>query len=60
MSRSSYALGATENGYVLMVKVLVVGVALGAVVLRRRRMEGGVMLAIVGLAALLAALPPPR
>ncbi len=54
------ALGATDYGHVLMVKVLVVGVALGAVTLRRHRIEGGVVVMIVGLAALLAALPPPR
>jgi hypothetical protein len=35
-------------------------VALGAVALRRHRVEGGVVVTVVGLAALLAALPPPR
>jgi copper transport protein len=55
-----HALGATEYGYILIVKVLVVGVALGAAVLRRHRVEGGMVLVIVGLAALVAALPPPR
>ncbi len=59
-SGSLQALAGTEYGYVLVLKVLVVGAALGAVVLRRHRVEAGVVLAIVGLAALLAALPPPR
>ncbi len=57
---SLHALDATEYGYVLIVKVLAVGVALGAVALRRHRVEGGVVVTVVGLAALLAALPPPR
>jgi copper transport protein len=57
---SLQALGGTEYGYVLMVKVLVVAAALGAVALRRHRVEAGMVLTIVGLAALLAALPPPR
>jgi copper transport protein len=57
---SLQALGGTQYGYVLIVKVLAVGVALGAVAIRRHRLEGGVVVTIVGLAALLAALPPPR
>jgi copper transport protein len=55
-----HALGATDYGYVLMVKVLVVALALGAALLRRHRVEGGIVVVVVGLAALLAALPPPR
>jgi copper transport protein len=57
---SLQALGTTEYGYVLMVKVLAVAVALGAVALRRQRLEAGMVVTIVALAALLASLPPPR
>jgi copper transport protein len=54
------ALMATTYAQVLMVKVLVIGVALTAVLLRRRRIEFGILLAVVAVAAMLAALPPPR
>ena len=51
---------ANDYAYVLMLKILVVGAALAAAVLRRHRMELGLMATILGAAALLAALPPPR
>ena len=54
------ALMTTPYGQVLMVKVLVIGAALAVALLRRRRIEFGVLLAVVAAAALLAALPPPR
>lgn len=54
------ALMTTAYGQVLMVKVLVVGVAVTVALLRRRRLEFGVLLAAVAAAALLGALPPPR
>jgi copper transport protein len=50
----------TTYGQVLMVKVLIVGAALSMALLRRRRLEFGVLLAVVAAAAALAALPPPR
>jgi copper transport protein len=50
----------TTYGQVLIVKVLVVGAALSMALLRRRRLEFGVLLTVVGAAAALAALPPPR
>jgi copper transport protein len=54
------ALITTDYGRVLLIKVSVVGVALVAVILRRRRIELGMAMAIVATAALLAALPPSR
>jgi copper transport protein len=54
------ALMTTTYGQVLMVKVLVVGVALSVVLIRRRRLELGVLLTAIAAAAALAALPPPR
>ena len=45
---------------VLVLKVLMVGGALAAVALRRRRTELGVVTAVIAAAALLAALPPLR
>ena len=50
----------TDYGRVLLLKVLIVAVALVAVALRRPRLELGVVIAIVGAATVLAALPPPR
>jgi len=50
---------ANDYAYVLMLKVLIVGGALAAVLLRRHRVELGVMAAILGVATILAALPPP-
>jgi hypothetical protein len=44
----------------LLIKVLVIGVAVSMAVLRRRRLEFGVLAAMLAAAALLAALPPPR
>jgi copper transport protein len=51
---------ASDYGYVLLIKGVLVGAALGAAVLRRHRLELGSMVAIVAAATLLAALPPPR
>jgi putative copper export protein len=50
----------TTYGQSLMIKVLVVGVALSMALIRRRRLEFGVLLTVIAAAALLAALPPPR
>jgi len=49
----------SDYGRVLILKVLVVGAVVGAVVLKRRRLELGAALAVIGLAAIVAALPPP-
>jgi putative copper export protein len=54
------ALITTEYGWVLLVKALIVGAVFVAVVLRRRRLELGIALAVVGAAAVLGALPPSR
>jgi copper transport protein len=54
------ALMTTTYGQSLMIKVLVVGVALSMALIRRRRLEFGVLLTVIAAAALLAALPPPR
>jgi len=54
------ALITTEYGLALLLKVAVVGSALMAVALRRRRLELGLATAVVAAAALLAALPPSR
>jgi copper transport protein len=54
------ALMSTPYGQALMVKVLIVGAALCLAVLRRRRVEFGVLLAVVAVATVVAALPPPR
>jgi putative copper export protein len=51
---------ATDYGRALLVKVLVVAAALLTVVLRQRRLEVGLVIAVVALAAVLGALPPPR
>lgn len=50
----------TGYGQALVVKVLVVGAAVAMAVLRRRRAEFGVLLAVAAAAAVLAALPPSR
>jgi putative copper export protein len=50
----------TAYGQVLMIKVLVVGAALSMALIRRRRLELGVLLAVIAAAAVLGALPPPR
>jgi copper transport protein len=54
------ALMSTPYGQALLVKVLFVGAALCVALLRRRRVEFGVLLAVVAAAAVVAALPPPR
>ncbi len=54
------ALIRTDYGRVLLLKLFVVGVALLAVVIRRRRLELTVAIFIVATASLLAALPPSR
>ena len=54
------ALMTTAYGQVLVIKVLIIGVAVSMAVLRRRRLEFGLLLAVLAAAALLAALPPPR
>jgi copper transport protein len=54
------ALMSMPYGQALVVKVLIVGAALCLAVLRRRRAEFGVLLAVVAAGAALAALPPPR
>lgn len=54
------ALVSTTYGQVLLIKVLVVGVAVGVALLRRRRLELGVLVVVLVAAALLGALPPPR
>jgi putative copper export protein len=56
----STALMTSEYGLVLMTKVLVVGGVVLFAALRRRRLEFGTLLAVLAIAALLAALPPPR
>jgi putative copper export protein len=50
----------TDYGRVLLVKALVFVAAIVAIALRRRRLEFGSVVAVIGLAAVLAALPPPR
>jgi copper transport protein len=50
----------TAYGQVLIIKVLVVGAALSLALIRRRRLELGVLLAVIAAAAVLGALPPPR
>jgi hypothetical protein len=47
-------------GQAVIVKVLVVGAALVMALLRSRRVELGLLLAVMAIAGLLAALPPPR
>ena len=54
------ALMTSAYGQVLTIKVLVVGAAVAMALLRRRRLELGVLLAVLAAAAVLAALPPPR
>jgi len=54
------ALITTDYGRVLLLKLFVIGVALLAVVIRRRRLELTVAIFIVATASLLAALPPSR
>jgi copper transport protein len=54
------ALMSTPYGQALIVKVLIVGAALCLAVLRRRRVEFGILMAVVASAAVVAALPPPR
>ncbi len=56
----STALMTSEYGLALTTKVLVVGGVVSFAVLRRRRLEFGALLAVLAVAALLAALPPPR
>ncbi len=50
----------TDYGRVLMVKVLAVAAAILIVILRRPRLELGLVIAVVATAAVLGALPPPR
>jgi putative copper export protein len=50
----------TEYGWVLLLKVAIIGAALVAIVLRRRRLELSSAAAVIAAAALLAALPPSR
>lgn len=54
------ALMSTAYGQALMIKVLVVGAVLAVALIRRRRLEFGVLLTAIAAAAVLAALPPPR
>ena len=54
------ALLATDYGRVLLLKVTLVGAALLAVVIRRRRLELVLAIFVVATATLLAALPPSR
>ncbi len=54
------ALVSTDYGRILLLKVFVVGVALVAVAVRRRRLELVLAAFIVAAASLLAALPPSR
>jgi putative copper export protein len=54
------ALMTTDYGLALVTKLLVVGVAVSLAVLRRRRLEFGALMAVLAVAAVLAALPPPR
>jgi copper transport protein len=54
------ALMTTPYGQALIIKVLVVGAALSIALIRRRRLEFGVLLTVIAAAAVLAALPPPR
>lgn len=54
------ALVSTDYGRILLLKVFVVGVALVAVAVRRRRLELVLAIFIVAAASLLAALPPSR
>ena len=54
------ALMTTEYGWALLLKVGIVGAALIAVTLHRRRLELSTAMAAVAAAALLAALPPSR
>ena len=49
----------SDYGRVLAVKILVVGGAIAAAVVNRHRLELVVVMAIIGLAALVAVLPPP-
>jgi copper transport protein len=53
------ALFATDYGRVLVVKILIVGAAVAAAVLRRHRPEFALAIGAVGCATLVAALPPP-
>lgn len=57
---SFIALMTTEYGWALLVKAAIVGVVLVTILLRRRRLELGLAVTVVGAAALLAALPPSR
>jgi copper transport protein len=50
----------TDYGRVLLVKVLIVAAALVTIAFRRRRLELGLVVAVVAAATVLAALPPPR
>jgi copper transport protein len=50
----------TDYGRVLLIKAFIVAAAAVAVFLRRRRLEIGLVAAIVASATVLAALPPPR
>lgn len=53
------ALFTSDYGRALLLKVLAVGSAVVAVILRRHRLEVAVVMAVIGLAAIVAALPPP-
>jgi copper transport protein len=54
------ALLTTDYGRALVLKVVVVGAAIGAAAMRRHRLEAGLIVAAVAAATLLSALPPPR
>jgi copper transport protein len=54
------ALMTSAYGQALVIKVLIVGAVLSMVLLRRRRIELGALVAVIAAAAVLAALPPPR
>ncbi len=59
-SATLMALVDTDYGRALLVKVILVGAALAAVLPRRRRVELGVAIAVIAAASLMAALPPSR
>ncbi len=54
------ALTATEYGWALLIKIAIVGAVMVTALLRRGRLELGVGIAAIAVAALLAALPPSR
>ena len=56
----SWSALASDYGAALMVKVLLIAAVLAAALVRRHRLELSLLVAVVGVAAVLAALPPPR